>query len=194
MRFAPVPEPPDFDIQARKPGQAWLATHSAGRPRDFWTPFKKYLADGFGDLCCYSIMYEPIGTVDHFISCDEDRSQAYEWDNYRFANGWLNNKKRTIKSFEMLDPYQVEDDWFEILLPSLQLVLTDKVPAHERKRAEFTLKRLWLCDSEPILRQRRAWYELYQTGNLTLEGLEKRAPLIARAVRKQLLKVEPGEK
>src|ERR1041384_7919968 len=30
-------------------------------------------------------MYEPVGTVDHFVSCDEDRRRAYDWANYRYA-------------------------------------------------------------------------------------------------------------
>lgn len=77
------------------------------------------------------------------------------------------------------------DDWFEIILPSLQLVLTDKVPPAERTRAEFTLKRLYLQNDERIMRQREEWYQMYLKGEITLEGLDKKAPLIACAVRKQ---------
>ena len=74
---------------------------------------------------------------------------------------------------------------FEILLPSLQLVLTSAVPSAIRKRADFTLTRLHLRDDERIIRQRQQWYRMYQEGKLSLEGLETVAPLIARAVRKQ---------
>lgn len=35
------------------------------------------------------------------------------------------------------------------------------------------------------MRQRREWYRMYQAGELTLEGLAKKAPLIARAIEKQ---------
>jgi hypothetical protein len=72
------------------------------------------------------------------------------------------------------------------LLPSLQLVMTDAVPATERERAAFTLARLHLRDSEPIIRQRRSWYEMYEQGKLTLEGLDDVAPLIAQAIRKKM--------
>ena len=44
------------------------------------------------------------------------------------------------------------------------------------------LQRLRLGDDERVIRQRRAWYELYQAKELTLEGLRKMAPLIARAI------------
>lgn len=67
IRFEPVDEPADFQEKARAPGAAWLAANpDAKRPKDYWTPFKGALARGFRDLCAYSAMYEPIGTVDHF--------------------------------------------------------------------------------------------------------------------------------
>ena len=41
IRFERVPEPPEFDAQARQRGLEWLAANpDADRPRDFWTPFK----------------------------------------------------------------------------------------------------------------------------------------------------------
>jgi hypothetical protein len=86
----------------------------------------------------------------------------------------------------VLDPFEVEDDWFELRLPDLQLVLSDKVPPEVYERAAFTLERLHLRDDERVIRQRRAWYELFLEGEITLAGLERKAPLIARAVRKTL--------
>lgn len=71
------------------------------------------------------------------------------------------------------------------MLPSLQLIVTDAVPPAERQKAEFTLQRLHLQDDERVIRQREAWYQLYLDGDISLIGLEKRAPLIARAIRKQ---------
>ncbi len=77
IRFEPVPEPTRFDREVRLPGEAWLAANPEPvRPKDFWTPFKGALADGFRNLCAYSAMYEPVGTVDHFVSCHEDRSRG----------------------------------------------------------------------------------------------------------------------
>ena len=84
----------------------------------------------------------------------------------------------------MLDPHEVEDGWFEIELPSLQLRLTDRVPAELRAKAEFTLRRLHLGDDERIVRQRSEWYRMYLDGELNLDGLRKKAPLIAQAVKR----------
>ncbi|MGK7905311.1 MAG: hypothetical protein AB4352_28670 [Hormoscilla sp.] len=187
MKFTPPPEPPEFDSKVRQPGNNWLAKNPQlqKRPRDYWSAFKSDLADGFGNLCGYSVMYEPVGTVDHYLSCDNYRHLAYEWSNYRYASAWVNSSKGNIDD-RVLDPFEVGDDWFEIILPSLELVLTDKIPAEARRRAEFTLTRLRLRDDERVLRQRQQWYQLYLDGDITLSGLAKKAPLIARAVNKQL--------
>ena len=183
IHFEPVPEPPEFHRQAKEPGNAWLASDpDAERPRDYWTPFKPALADGFRNLCAYSAMYEPIGTVDHFVSWNEDRAKAYEWENYRYCAAWINASKGSIPAAALLDPFEVEDGWFEILLPSLQLKVSDRVPEELRERADYVLKRLRLRDDERVLRQRREWYRMYQSGELSLEGLARKAPLIAAAI------------
>jgi hypothetical protein len=192
IRVTPSPEPPDFDQRARQPGLAWLAKHldengklpAGKRPQDKWTRFKDQLADGFGNRCGYSAMHDLVGTVDHYLSCENHPELAYEWSNYRYASGWINSSKGTLDE-QVLDPFEVQDGWFEILLPSMQLVLTDAVPPLERQRAEFTLERLHLRDDERMVRLRRKWYDYYLEGKLTLEGLDVFAPLIARAVRKQ---------
>lgn len=44
--------------------------------------------------CGYSAMFEPVGTVDHFVSVDEDMQLAYDWGNYRYASGWINSSKQ----------------------------------------------------------------------------------------------------
>lgn len=186
MRFAAVRKPDDFAERAEVPGSAWLtANPTAERPRDYWSPFKPQLADGFGSLCAYSAMYEPVGTVDHFVSYDEDKALAYDWANYRYASAWINSSKNKLRSAQILDPFQITDGWYEILLPSLQLVATELVPEAERERASFVLRRLHLRDDERVMRQRREWYRMYQVGEITLEGLRKKAPLIAAAVERQ---------
>jgi hypothetical protein len=184
-RFQRKPEPAGFDEECRQPGLAWLQRNPPPkRPRDFWSPFRAQLCDAFDQLCGYSCMYEPVGTVDHYLSCSVHRERAYEWSNFRFASQWINSSKRTADD-DVLDPFEVEDGWFEILLPSLQLVLTDRVPPEHRTRAEHTLLRLHLRNDPRVIRQRAEWYRMYEEGELSLEGLRKKAPLIAEAVERQ---------
>jgi hypothetical protein len=56
----------------------------------------------------------------------------------------------------------------EILLPSLQMRVTDLVPNEFRERAEYTLKRLKLRDGERVLQWREGWYQAYLDGLITL--------------------------
>lgn len=104
--------------------------------KDYWSPFKSQLADGFNNLCGYSAMYEPVGTVEHYLSRDNYRNLAYEWSNFRFASAWINSSKGTLDDL-VLDPFDIGKDWFEILLPSLQLVLTNKVSPQQRQKAQL---------------------------------------------------------
>lgn len=190
MRFQRPPEPDDFDAKVRQPGNAWLAGNIhlkkiSFKNHTYWTKCINQLADGFNGFCAYACIQPFSGVVDHYLSKTKHPNQAYEWSNYRYASDKLNQYKSDLEQDQILDPFEVEDDWFEILLPSLQLVITDAVPEEKRQKAEFTLQRLPLQDDERVLRQRREWYKLYIDGDLTLTGLEKKAPLIARAVRKQ---------
>ncbi len=159
-----------------------------GRPPDYWSEFEPDLRAMFNKLCGYCAMFVMKGQIDHFIPVAvlKARGQehlSYEWDNLRYGEGVLNQRK---SNHLVLDPFKVKDDWFEILLPSLQLVVTSRVPKTQRKLAEFTIEKLGLRDSEVVVRYRRAWFELYQRRDLTLEGLEKVAPGIARAVGRDL--------
>src|SRR4051812_47981176 len=129
-------------------------------------------------------MYDPTGgTIDHYLSYRNHPHLAYEWSNYRFASSTMNSIKSAADDV-VLDPYDVEDGWFEIILPSLQMRATEHVPLALRPRAEATLSRLKLRDDERLIRWRQSWYEMYRAGELTLDGLERVAPLIAAAVRK----------
>src|SRR5262245_55684881 len=111
---APVPEPSGFDEHARQPGKAWLAQNAgAKRPRDYWSPFREVLVEGCRDRCSYTAMYTTDGTIDHFRSYKTHPELAYEWTNYRYAGSWVNSVKQDR---EVLDPHDVGEGWFEILL------------------------------------------------------------------------------
>jgi hypothetical protein len=182
----PIPEPDGFDEQCRQKGSTWLQNNpDCKRPKDFWSPFRHALAEGFSHRCGYGAMWISNGTVDHFISVHSDKALAYDWQNFRYIEGWINSSKNKRKESDILDPFEVENGWFEILLPSLQLIVSDTVSNTHRQRAENTLECLHLRDDERIIRQRREWYRMYQEGELSLDGLRRKAPLIAAAIDKQ---------
>lgn len=191
--FNRVPKPALFDTQASTPGNKWLANNPAStkRPPALWDKFTVDLSDGFQGLCGYAAMLDPTGgTVDHYLSYKTHRSLAFDWDNYRFASGTLNSSKKNADN-TVLDPYEVQAGWFEILLPSLQMRVTNAVPATHKAKAEFTLTRLKLKDGERIIRWRHSWYTLYKGGLITLDGLRMVAPLIAAAVDSYIAQGKP---
>ena len=190
-----IDEPTEFDKDVRTPGNQWLADHpDAKRPSPFWSQYLNELRIGFSSLCGYAAMrVEADATVDHYLSWSRHPQQAYEWSNYRFASGLMNNIKRT-KDKTVLDPFEVSEGWFEIQLPSLQMIVTTAVPQSLRDKAEFTLKALKLRDDERVIRWRQSWYDFYLSGDLNLEGLRKVAPLIAAAVDKQAQAIKSPRK
>ncbi len=109
----------------------------------------------------------------------------FEWTNLRYAAAWINSRKSALRSAEVLDPHEVGDGWFEIVLPSCEMVMTERCPPDYRVRATTMLTRLGLGRGEEVVEYRQEWYRMYEEGELTLDGLERKAPLIARAVRKQ---------
>lgn len=181
-----VKKPRGFDAKVKVPGNAWLADHpKSQRPPALWAPHTAALSEGFDNLCGYAAMFDPTGgTVDLFLSFKHHPALAYEWSNYRFASGPLNSSKRNADD-AVLDPFEVGAGWFEIILPSLQMRLTDAVPVALREKATFTMKRLKLRDGERVIRWRQSWYRTYTNGQLTLEGLRVVAPLLAAAVDSQ---------
>ena len=133
------------------------------------------LQDAFLSLSAYCCMYEPRGSVDHFVSIDRG-GEPYEWANFRFAQQWLNSTKKDKDPDTWLDPFEVEGHWFEVILPSFQLVLTAEVPSANRDVAMSTLIRLNLIDGEPVVRQREHWFIEYSEDRQNFEGLSATLP------------------
>jgi len=198
IRFEPSPEPPRFDEDVRAPGNEWLRANPharSGQFPDYWTRALPDLRSAFGDLCGYSAMWTRRTTVDHYRSrsSSEGRALAYEWTNYRLADHYMNAVKGTWDS-RILDPFEVGDDWFEVLLPNLELILVEtRIPPARLADARFTLKQLGLRDGEDVLEQRREWYRPFIEGDVSLAWLARRAPLIARAVRRRLGEFRPAD-
>jgi hypothetical protein len=190
-----VEEPGEFDVKVRIPGNNWLARNQnlQKRPPAYWSKFTPELGRGFKQLCGYAAMLVPAdGTVDHFLSIQNLNSKkrldlVYEWSNYRFASAALNSCKKNADQ-QVLDPYKVKEGWFEILLPSLIMRTTNAIPEGLRNKADYTLRRLKLDHGAMVIRWRQSWYDLYMSGDLSLDGLRKVAPLIAAAVDKALAK------
>ena len=88
-----------------------------------------------------------------------------------------------VRFKDVLDPCEVEEGWFEVSLPDFQLLMTDRLPATHRQRAETTLKDLQLRQGGRARWARWDWYRRYwNNGEPDLVGLRRDAPLVAAAV------------
>lgn len=183
------PEPGDFHTECELPGETWLAGKPGRSPRnkDLWSPFRPALKAGFSNRCGFLGMFVSTeGTVDHYLSINQHPTLAYRWSNYRFSSEEMNRKKGTLDA-QILDPYVVGPGWFEILIPSLQMVPTDAVPAHIKPQVDFTLDRLGLRDGEAVIRLRLAWFQVLEpfarAGNWAgFDRVKHLAPLVAEAI------------
>jgi len=188
--FSLQPEPAAFDADVRRKGLAWLQNTPGAaerrRPHPHWRPCLPDLRTAFRGLCGYAAMrIDCKGSVDHFKSWNATRATqpelAYEWSNFRFCSTWINAVKK--EDAAVLDPFVVQNGWFRIVLPTMELETTAEVPDQYRNLAQQTLDNLHLRDDEDLVDFRREWYEAYKSGDATFGLLEEWAPLVAMAVK-----------
>ena len=190
-------EPQFFDLNCRQPGATWLAAHPDKDPHEqseWWSQFQPNLARHFGFRCGWlATCIESDGVVDHWLSCgprhgaaSPHRALAFEWTNYRYSSGVINSRKGILDN-QILDPCEVKDGWFEVLLPSFELVATDAIPNELRNKAVLTLERLQLRRHRAKFTRWR-WYQRYwNAGNPDIQKLRSDAPLVAAAIEKARL-------
>ena len=191
---AKVRQPRGFGPDVETKGDNWLAANpkasSADYP-DYWRTAKnrKYvraLRTVFHERCGYTAHLIDHGTVDHFYSKENHRRRAYKWSNYRYAASWMNSAKKPHHDARLLDPYEVGPGWFEVDLPSMQLLLNPaNVPAAMLAKAQFTLDTLPIRDDERVVDYRASCYAEYKASTdkpTALQWLRREAPLIAEAI------------
>jgi len=210
IRVTPAPEPPSFDQHVREPGLGAIAElvgesparRRRGRrrrkvadrreeiPADAFPPFwREALADlyeAYLRICAFSCLYiERVtggGSVDHMIPRSRTWDRVYEWDNYRLACSLMNSRKNALAT--VLDPFEIGDDWFALELVDYQLVPGPGATGEARAQVERTIRDLRLND-EDCLKARAEYVESYLGDAIRLDYLERRAPLIARELRRQ---------
>lgn len=208
IRVVPAEEPNHFKTVVRQRGVRAVArllgqkVPGSGRhpkktyariedipPKKFPPEWRKSLDDlmaAYQQVCAYTGLYIADGTgdatVDHFIPIATDRRQAYEWSNYRLACGQVNAAKGTVLT---LDPFTIEDGWFELELVGYQVLpgacTTDPLRALIRTNIEKILD----LNNARFRRQRGQVAESYLHGEVSLRHLERHAPFVARELRRQ---------
>ncbi len=217
MRVVPAPEPPQFEPLVRRPGLSAIAelvgeapapSRSGPRRRKvaerreeipadayppFWTKVLPDLRAAYRHICGYTCLYiEPVtgaACVDHMIPKARAWDRVYEWDNYRLICALMNSRKKDAES--VLGPFAVGDNWFALELVSYHILPGPSTVEEIRVRVEETLRLLRLND-EICRKARQEYAEGYLEGEIPLAYLERRAPFIARELRRQG-KLRPGD-
>ena len=196
-------EPEWFDANCREPGAVFLAENPARDPHEksaWWRQFRPDLAKHFSYRCGWTAMtiVGLEGDVDHFLACGHrkgapspHRHLAFEWSNYRYASGTINSRKGNLDD-QVLDPCEIGEGWFEVVLPNFVLKKTARLPEELGQKATTTIERLRLFNDSTVRFTRWFWYERYWNGGDPLiDLLERDAPLVAAAVRKAQAAGEP---
>lgn len=149
-----APEPADFDKKVRQPGKKWLAEHpdaKGSEAADHWSKCKGDMLTAYGWTCAYTCrrMWERELSIDHFEPKSLDKGKIYEWDNYRLSAQSINQIKLDEPSSNLVDPFEIPDDAFELNLASGKIEANpDVLPSAELAKAEHTIKRLRLNDED----------------------------------------------
>ncbi|HVG60407.1 MAG TPA: hypothetical protein VNA24_17750 [Hyalangium sp.] len=217
IRVHQAPEPPDFDERVRQPGLRAIAELVGGpvtvarpgprrkvaaerrenlKPEDFpplWREMTGSLLIAYGRICAYACLYidhiTGSATVDHWAPKSTSWERVYEWDNYRLSCSLMNTRKSTFG--DVIDPFEVEEGLFALDLVRLKAVPGPGAGARESE-VEATIQRLGL-DGSDYAEALGHYYHDYFEGHISLQLLERRAPFLARELRRQG-KLRPGDR
>jgi hypothetical protein len=191
IRVAQKPEYPGFNSQVRLPGAAFLSscpnpTSEQFRKKNYWSRAAKELHAAYSGICAYTATYLPEqGSVDHFVPKTVDPTLAYEWGNYRLASGRVNSCKGNQTN--ILDPFNVDSDWFEMAIPSCLLKVKSGLPGDLRGQINATINSLRLNDDDYYVQERCNILIAYAKAEISINFLTRRYPFLAKEVVRQNL-------
>lgn len=191
IRVAQKPEYPGFDSQVRQPGAAFLSvcpnpTSEQFRKKNFWNRAAKELHAAYSGICAYTATYLPEqGSVDHFLPKTLNPELAYEWSNFRLASGRVNSCKSNQTN--ILDPFDVDNDWFEMDIPSCLLRAKAGLQSELRARINTTINSLRLNADDYYVQERCNILIDYAKGEISLSFLKRRYPFLAKEIGRQNL-------
>lgn len=185
-----MPEPEDFDVNVRIPGNAFLSrTPHPGTKQwqhhHYWGKCSSQLYNAYHGICAYSGEWFSRTTttvsVDHFYPKSGYPELAYEWDNYRLTTQVMNNYKGDKI---ILDPFQIQNGDLCLDFPSCLVKPRRTMTPAEKSKALLTIQTLHLNDEEQASRRCEIVTD-YILGHISRTFLEKRYPYIAEELDRQ---------
>jgi hypothetical protein len=194
---AQQPSPAGFEETVRAPGLAWL--HANGVPLDgpapsnlkwnaLWTQFIDHAHEVYGGHCAYLACYLELATgevtIDHFVSKKSKPSGAYDWSNYRLSSLGANRIKGEKK---VLDPFLVQQDWFQLELVSGKMFANPNLPMETIQLIKKSISDLKL-DNSRCRKLRAQYFWDYCQNRFSANYLRAKSPFVyAEAARQGLL-------
>lgn len=182
---------------ARTGGQPFpkIATRERDIPADsfptYWTEALDDLMVAYHEVCAYSCfrIHRVTGarSVDHFAPKSTSWRHVYQWSNYRLCCSRLNARKKNFG--DVLDPFAIQPDWFQLELVGFQVVPDRQLSATMQLKIQATIDRLGLDDFRTD-RERDA--ERYWNGDISLRTLKEDSPFVAAELRRQG-RLNPGD-
>ncbi len=150
----------------------------------FWKKALDDLMEAYARICAYSCFrIHPVTgarSVEHMAPKSRAWDQVYEWSNYRLASSRLNARKRDFS--DVLDPFEVENGWFELELVGFQVRPAPGLGPETRAQILATIERLGLDD---FRNSRARDAELYWSGEISFAHLMEESPFVAAELRRQ---------
>jgi hypothetical protein len=199
-----APEPHDFDRKVRLKGfrainalvarnggtskRKKMAKNKDAIPASAFPPYwREALPDmlkSYDRICAFLALYIPHGTgnpsVDHMLPKSRAWNQVYEWSNYRLCAATINARKRDLET--IIDPFACGEGWFALEFVGFQVVLGHRARKRRETQLEATLR---LLNSPECCHARETYVVEYEQGHIDLDFLERRAPFVARELRRQ---------
>ena len=123
-------------------------------------------------------------TVDHFAPKSKHPDLAYEWSNYRLVCGTMNARKNHFE--DVLDPFEVENGWFQLEFSFFQVVSKSDLESAERAEVQATIDRLRLNDND-CRQMRSRYYDDFIGGDISFDYLARCSPFVAMEMKRQRL-------
>jgi hypothetical protein len=183
------PEYPQFDVQVRQPGAAFLRvcptpTSEQFRQKNFWSRAAKELHAAYDGICAYTATYLPHqGSVDHFAPKTVSPDLAYEWSNFRLASGRVNSTKGNQTN--ILDPFAIGNGWFQLDIPSCLLKARDDLAKDVKAQINTTINSLRLNADDYYVQERCNILIELAMGEISLNFMKRRYPFLAQEVERQ---------
>jgi hypothetical protein len=182
-------EPADFHTNVRIPGETFLAQKPEPNGKEFkqaafWKRAAKELHAAYSGVCAYTCFYMmPPGSIDHYLPKSSYPRYAYEWSNLRLASHRVNLYKKD--SVDVLDPCAIAAGWFIMDVPSCLIRPADDLEEPARTQVQNTVDILQLNIDDVFVQERCDMMYAYASGEVSLDYLRRRYPLLAAEIIRQ---------